>query len=57
MYIALDLKPDLQRKYLDEIPLGRVATPDEVADAALFLAVNKYANNTVLNLDGGLSAV
>jgi NAD(P)-dependent dehydrogenase (short-subunit alcohol dehydrogenase family) len=30
--------------------------PDEVADAALFLALNKYANNCALTLDGGLSA-
>jgi hypothetical protein len=27
-----------------------------VADAAVFLATNNYANNCVLNLDGGLSA-
>lgn len=52
-----DLKPELQQKYLAEIPLRRVATPDEVADAALFLAANQYANNCVVNLDGGLSAV
>ncbi|KAL1994904.1 hypothetical protein VTN49DRAFT_1091 [Thermomyces lanuginosus] len=40
----------------ERIPLGRFATPAEVADAALFLATNEYANNCVLNLDGGLSA-
>jgi NAD(P)-dependent dehydrogenase (short-subunit alcohol dehydrogenase family) len=39
------------------IPLGRFGTPDEVADAALFLAQNSYANNCILNLDGGTSAV
>jgi NAD(P)-dependent dehydrogenase (short-subunit alcohol dehydrogenase family) len=52
----LALKPDLKQTYLKDIPAGRVATPDEVADAALFLATNSYANNCVLNLDGGLSA-
>lgn len=52
----VDIKKDLQQRYLDEIPLRRVATPEEVADAALFLAANEYANNCVLNLDGGLSA-
>lgn len=31
--------------------------PEEVADAVSFLVNNKYANNCVLNLDGGLSAV
>jgi len=40
-----------------KIPLNRLGTPDEVADAALFLAANDYASNCVLNLDGGLSAV
>ncbi|OJK04376.1 hypothetical protein ASPACDRAFT_37935 [Aspergillus aculeatus ATCC 16872] len=39
------------------IPLGRFGLPHEVADAAVFLALNEYANNCVLNLDGGLSAV
>ncbi|PYI31964.1 NAD(P)-binding protein [Aspergillus indologenus CBS 114.80] len=39
------------------IPLGRFGLPHEVADAAVFLAQNEYANNCVLNLDGGLSAV
>ena len=41
----------------EAIPLKRFGTTDEIADAALFLATNQYANNCVLNLDGGLSAV
>lgn len=41
---------------LKNIPLGRLGSPDEVADAALFLALNNYANNCTLTLDGGLSA-
>lgn len=40
-----------------KIPLKRFGAPDEVADAAAFLAKNTYANNCILNLDGGLSAV
>jgi len=39
------------------IPAARFGTVDEIADAAVFLSGNQYANNTVLNLDGGLSAV
>ncbi|KAK8086533.1 NAD(P)-binding Rossmann-fold containing protein [Apiospora phragmitis] len=38
------------------IPLGRLGSAEEVADAAAFLVKNPYAHNTVLNLDGGLSA-
>jgi hypothetical protein len=41
---------------LDKIPLRRFGTPAEIAEAALFLASNEYANNCVINLDGGLSA-
>jgi len=41
---------------LKSIPLGRFGDASEIADAALFLATNNYANNCVLNLDGGLSA-
>ena len=49
---------DMSKDKLSEsIPLGRLGTPDEVADAAAFLAQNSYANNCILNLDGGLSAV
>lgn len=52
----IDLKPDLQAAFLKDTPLNRVGAPDEVADAAIFLAANAFANNCVLNLDGGLSA-
>ncbi|KAJ5559078.1 hypothetical protein N7535_009058 [Penicillium sp. DV-2018c] len=41
----------------DLIPLHRFGDAREIADAAVFLAQNEYANNCVLNLDGGLSAV
>ncbi|KAF2704569.1 NAD(P)-binding protein, partial [Pleomassaria siparia CBS 279.74] len=40
----------------DGIPLRRFGKPEEVADAALFLANNQYAHNCVINIDGGLSA-
>ncbi|MCJ1380454.1 hypothetical protein MMC17_003559 [Xylographa soralifera] len=42
---------------LQSIPQERFGTPEEIADAAMFLASNAYANNCVLNLDGGLSAI
>ncbi|KAF7924037.1 hypothetical protein EAE99_006698 [Botrytis elliptica] len=42
---------------LNSIPLSRFGDVAEIADAAVFLATNKYANNCVLNIDGGLSAV
>ncbi|KAK3948940.1 hypothetical protein QBC32DRAFT_267820 [Pseudoneurospora amorphoporcata] len=57
-YIETDMTSGLKNpSILQQIPLGRFGTTDEVADAALFLIKNPYANNCVLNLDGGLSAV
>ena len=46
-----------KEKLVAEIPLRRYGKAEEVADAVMFLLRNEYANNTVLNLDGGLSAV
>ena len=57
----LPLSPRIGRRDRDElcarIPAKRFGSPEEVADAAAFLARNGYANNCILNLDGGLSAV
>jgi NAD(P)-dependent dehydrogenase (short-subunit alcohol dehydrogenase family) len=47
---------DMREKVIASIPMQRFGKAEEVADAALFLASNKYANNCTLNLDGGLSA-
>jgi NAD(P)-dependent dehydrogenase (short-subunit alcohol dehydrogenase family) len=45
-----------KQSIIGSIPNGRFGTPEEVADAVAFLVNNDYANNCVLNLDGGLSA-
>ncbi|KAK0704862.1 hypothetical protein B0H67DRAFT_649264 [Lasiosphaeris hirsuta] len=56
-YISTDMTKSLEKSPLiEKIPAQRFGTPDEVADAAAFLAKNQYANNCMLNLDGGLSA-
>ncbi|GAB7338710.1 hypothetical protein MBLNU457_5428t1 [Dothideomycetes sp. NU457] len=47
---------EAREKARNRIPLKRLGTPSEVADATVFLAANAYANNCILNLDGGLSA-
>jgi NAD(P)-dependent dehydrogenase (short-subunit alcohol dehydrogenase family) len=57
-YVATDMTASLNEEQLQKrIPLGRFGQPEEIAEAALFLANNQYAHNCVLNLDGGLSAV
>ncbi|HSQ55550.1 MAG TPA: SDR family oxidoreductase [Gemmata sp.] len=50
-------KESVQRM-LDHVPLGRPATVDEIAVAALFLAdpENSYMNGHVLTVDGGWTA-
>ncbi|POS73790.1 gluconate 5-dehydrogenase [Diaporthe helianthi] len=56
-YIQTQMIQNLnESKLSSQIPLGRVGRTDEVADAAFFLATNSYANNCILNIDGGLSA-
>lgn len=37
----------------DEIPLGRLAKPEEIADAILFLAENEYMTGAILPVNGG----
>ncbi len=46
------------QRMLDHIPLGRPATTDEIAVAALFLAdpENSYMNGHILTVDGGWTA-
>jgi NAD(P)-dependent dehydrogenase (short-subunit alcohol dehydrogenase family) len=34
-------------------PLGRMATPEEVAAAAVFLMTNPYVTGSILAVDGG----
>jgi NAD(P)-dependent dehydrogenase (short-subunit alcohol dehydrogenase family) len=51
------MTPEARSDALNAIPLKRFGDASDIADAAVFLATNKYANNCVLNLDGGLSAI
>ncbi|WEW56880.1 3-oxoacyl-acyl carrier protein reductase [Emydomyces testavorans] len=52
-----ELSPQVREEARLSVPLQRFGTCEEVADAVLFLATNQYANNCVLNIDGGLSAL
>ncbi|KAE8333859.1 hypothetical protein BDV39DRAFT_165340 [Aspergillus sergii] len=52
-----DFSEGQNERLKESIPLGRFGAPEEIADAAVFLAGNEYANNCVINLDGGLGAV
>lgn len=50
------LTPAVRDKLLGDIPLARFGTPDDVADAALFLTSDHagYITGQVVNVDGGM---
>jgi 3-oxoacyl-[acyl-carrier protein] reductase len=54
--MTAELPPDLQETYRSQIPLGRFATPDEVAGMVRFLASEEaaYVTGAVVPVDGGL---
>jgi len=51
------LSDDAREAMLDAVPLGRPATPEDVAEAVLFLAspAAQYITGHVLHVDGGLA--
>jgi 3-oxoacyl-[acyl-carrier protein] reductase len=53
--ITHDLPEELKARILEMIPAGRFGTPEDVADAAVFLASDaaRYITGQVLNVDGG----
>lgn len=56
--IFRDQDPVFVRKYCQKVPLGRMATEDEIAIPIIFLASDEssYITGQVLMVDGGLSA-
>lgn len=54
--MTAELPPDRQEQIRQQIPLGRYATPQEVADVVTFLASDgaAYITGAVIPVDGGL---
>ena len=52
---ALRADPERSRQILERIPAGRWGRPDDIAQAAVFLAApaSDYVHGAVLNVDGG----
>ncbi len=50
-----ELPEDIKNKIMDEIILGRIGKPDEVAEVVAFLAKKgSYINGSVIHVNGGL---
>ncbi len=54
--MVMAIREDVRQKIVAEIPAGRLAMPDEIADAVAFLASEKsaYITGTNLAVNGGL---
>jgi len=54
--MVMAIREDVRQKIVSEIPAGRLAMPDEIADAVAFLASEKaaYITGTNLAVNGGL---
>jgi 3-oxoacyl-[acyl-carrier protein] reductase len=48
------IPPKILDKTISTIPLRRLATPDDIAGAALFILQNDYYSGRILEIDGGL---
>lgn len=50
--------PEIRRRRAERVPLGRLGTPDDVADAVLFLLSDSsaYITGTELLIDGGITS-
>lgn len=48
------LKEEVQKQMCETIPLKHPGKPEDVAEAAVFLAKNRYITGQVLNVDGGM---
>lgn len=55
-FIATDMtKSQTEHPLVQQIPLGRMGTPEDVADAVCYLVTAKYVTGEVLRVDGGIA--
>ncbi len=52
--LVAKMSPRIRDRMISTIPLKRLANPDEIADAALFILQNDYYSGRILEIDGGL---
>ena len=54
-FMGMPDTPENRAKYMESIPLGRLCQPEDVAEAALYLATADYITGVELPVDGGRS--
>ena len=54
--MTADLDPEVIKGWVEDIPMKRSGTPEDVANTALFLAsdLSNYVNGQVINVCGGI---
>ncbi|MGO4220239.1 SDR family oxidoreductase [Lysobacter sp. TAF61] len=52
-FVAGDKKKETLEAMAERLPLGRIGTPEDIADAIRFLMHNAFATGSVLHVDGG----
>lgn len=52
-FMGMPDTPENRAKFLSSIPLGRFCEPDDVADAAVYLATSDFVTGVELPVDGG----
>lgn len=59
VFAKAEADPKSWEETLDKYPMGRIATPDEVAKGALFLATDEssFITGTALTIDGGFTCL
>jgi NAD(P)-dependent dehydrogenase (short-subunit alcohol dehydrogenase family) len=53
-FLPEDTKQETFAQYAAQIAVGRIANPDDIADAILFVAENEYMTGQIIGCDGGL---
>ncbi len=47
------IRPDVLKKITDQVPLGRLAEPEEIAHTARYIIENDYFSSRTISVDGG----
>lgn len=54
---TFDMSEDMREKMADSVPVGRVAEPEDIAEAICFALTNPNTSGEVLRINGGASLV